>query len=191
MSTERARIEQWLCTPESDAPVPDFVERDLSQPFEIDLTEWAEVELSPDFTDRVLEQLDRLRREGPTPLHTGATLHLEALIGSVIATAARGGEPIGVCCVDLGDEHGRRFALALHEASPAQLDPASVTAEGAAPWWCRAVPLARLAPVIAAVLGAEMSAAAESMHAAGAVPVVVVADGAARVAAFERPTGAS
>jgi len=128
-----------------------------------------------------------------TTLRAGAALPLHTLIASVIdaAARARGAEAIAVCCVDLGDEDGRRFALALHEASPAPLDPASFTAAAAAPWWCRAAPLARLGPVAAAVLGAEMSAAAERTHAAGAVPVVLVADGVAMVAAFERPPGAS
>lgn len=126
------------------------------------------------------------------PLLPGAVLHFDAMIAAVIESAARalGGAPFAVCCVDLGDEDGRRFAFALHDASPAPLDPATFTGKGAAPLWCRAAPLARLAPVAAAVLGAEMGDAAESTHAAGAVPVVIVADGVAMISAFERP-GAS
>jgi len=126
-------------------------------------------------------------------LRAGAVLSLDSMIAAVIDAAARahGAAPFAVCCVDLGDEDGRRFALALHEARPAPLDPASFTAAAAAPWWCRAAPLARLGPVAASVLGAEMSAAAERTHAAGAVPVVLVADGVAMVVAFERPPGAS
>jgi hypothetical protein len=126
-------------------------------------------------------------------LHVGAFVRFEAMIAAVIETAARayGAAPFVVCCVDLADEDGRRFAFALHEASPAQLDPASFTAEGAAPLWCRAAPLGRVVPVVASVLGAEMRDATESTHGAGAVPVVIVADGVAMVSAFERPPGAS
>ena len=125
-------------------------------------------------------------------LRAGAVLHFDAMIGAVIETAdhRRGGE---VCCVDLGDLDGRRFALALHAAHPTGLDPASFAGERQrpAPKWCRVAPLATLAAVAAAVLGAEMGAAVEATHAAGAVPVVIVADGLAMVAAFGRPAGAS
>jgi len=126
-------------------------------------------------------------------LRAGAVLSLDSMIAAVIEAAARdlGAEAIAVCCVDLGDEDGRRFALALHEASPAPLDPASFTAAGAAPWWCQAAPLAKLARAAAAVLGADMGAAVEATHAAHAVPVVIIAGGVAMVAAFERPRGAS
>lgn len=128
-------------------------------------------------------------------LRAGAVVRFETMIAAVIEAAARayGAAPFAVCCVDLGDVDGRRFALALHEASPTHLDPASFTDEGAPapPLWCRAAPVAVLASVAAAVLGAEMSTAAESTHIAGAVPVVIVADGVAMAAAFERPSGAS
>ena len=123
----------------------------------------------------------------------GAFVRFETLIAAVIEAAARayGAAPFGVCCVDLADEDGRRFALALHKASPAALDPASFTAEGAAPLWCRTAPLGRVVPVVASMLGAEMRDAVASTHRAGAVPVVIVADGVAMVSAFERPPGAS
>lgn len=128
-------------------------------------------------------------------LRAGAVLHFDAMIGTVIETAehSRGGEAIAVCCVDLGDVDGRRFALALHEAHPTRLDPASFAGERQrpAPKWCRVAPLAPLAAVAAAVLGADIGAAVEATHAAGAVPVVIVADGLAMVAAFTRPAGAS
>ena len=127
-------------------------------------------------------------------LRAGALLHFDAMIGALIETAehSRGGEAIAVCCVDLGDEDGRRFALALHEAHPTRLDPASFAGERQpAPKWCRVAPLAPLAAVAAAVLGADIGAAVEATHAAGAVPVVIVADGLAMVAAFTRPAGAS
>ena len=128
-------------------------------------------------------------------LRAGALLHFDAMIGALIETAehSRGGEAIAVCWVDLGDEDGRRFALALHEAHPTRLDPASFAGERQrpAPKWCRVAPLAPLAAVAAAVLGADIGAAVEATHAAGAVPVVIVADGLAMVAAFTRPAGAS
>jgi hypothetical protein len=128
-------------------------------------------------------------------LRAATFLRFETMLASVIEAAARafGAAPFAVCCVDLGDVDGRRFALTLHAASPAQLDPANFTGESAhsAPLWCRAAPVAVIAPVAAAVLGAEMGAAVESTHATGAVPVVIVADGAAIVAAFDRPPGAS
>ncbi len=128
-------------------------------------------------------------------LRAGALLHFDAMIGALIETAehSRGGEAIAVCCVDLGDEDGRRFALALHEAHPTRLDPASFAGERQRPAtkWCRVAPLAPLAAVAAAVLGAEIGAAVEATHAAGAVPVVIVADRVAMVAAFARPAGAS
>lgn len=56
-------MDEWLRTPESDEPVPDFVERDLEEPFEIDLSDWVEVELPPDFTERVVEALAKQRAE--------------------------------------------------------------------------------------------------------------------------------
>ena len=128
-------------------------------------------------------------------LHVGAFVRFETMIAAVIETAdhSRGGEAIAVCCVDLGDEDGRRFALALHAAHSTRLDPASFAGERQrpAPQWCRVAPLAPLAVVAAAVLGAEIGAAVEVTHAAGAVPVVIVADGLAMVAAFARPLGAS
>ena len=130
-----------------------------------------------------------------TALRVGALLHFDAMIGALIETAehSRGGEAIAVCCVDLGDEDGRRFALALHEAQPTRLDPASFVGDRQRPAtkWCRVAPLAPLAAVAAAVLGAEIGAAVEATHAAGAVPVVIVADRVAMVAAFGRPAGAS
>src|SRR5262249_31706332 len=123
-----------------------------------------------------------------------ALLRFEAMLAAVLEAAARayGAAPFAVCCADLGDADGRRFAQALHEASPAQLDPACFTDQGAhaAPLWCRAAPAAVIASVAAAVLGAEMSAAVDSTYAAEHVPVVIVADGLAMVAAFERPGAA-
>ena len=128
-------------------------------------------------------------------LRRGAVLRFEAMVSVVIAAAAGtfGAAPFAVCCVDLADEHGRRFALALHEVSPTYLEPAHFAAGKThrAPQWCRAAPLAMLAPVTTAVLGAEIGAAVEATHAAGAVPVVIVAGGLAMVAAFARPEGAS
>lgn len=128
-------------------------------------------------------------------LRAGAVLRFETMIAAVIEAAARayGAAPFALCCVDLGDVDGRRFALALHEASPAQLDPESFTGEGApaAPLWCRAAPVAVLASVAAAVLGAEMGAAADATHAEGAVPVVIAGKGLVLVAAFDRPPGAA
>lgn len=62
--TDSDQLEAWLRTPESDEPIPDFVERALEQPFEVDLSKYAEVELSPDFTDRVVKSLaERRARE--------------------------------------------------------------------------------------------------------------------------------
>ena len=128
-------------------------------------------------------------------LHVGAFVRFETMIAAVIEAAARvyGAAPFAVCLVDLSHIDGRRFAVTLHEASPTQLDPAHFAADTGpkAPQWCRAAPLGMLAPVAAAVLGAEMGAAVEAAHTARAVPVVIVADGLAMVAAFDRPLGAS
>jgi hypothetical protein len=66
---ETAEMEAWLRTPESDEPVPDFVERELEEPFDIDLSDWAEVELSPDFTDRVVRALAKKRAEAAAAEH--------------------------------------------------------------------------------------------------------------------------
>jgi hypothetical protein len=60
---ERAEMDEWLRTPESDEPVPEFVERDLEEPLEIDLSGLVEADLSPDFTDRVVRELARRRAE--------------------------------------------------------------------------------------------------------------------------------
>ena len=57
-------VHEWLRTPESDAPVPDFVERDLERPFEINLSEWAAVEPLPDFAERVVRAIDDRRSRG-------------------------------------------------------------------------------------------------------------------------------
>lgn len=65
-------MDEWLRTPESDAPVPDFVERDLEKPFEIDLSEWAAVELSPDFAERVVRALAK-KRDREATLEKAAT----------------------------------------------------------------------------------------------------------------------
>lgn len=58
---DRAMKDEWLKTPESDASVPDFVERDLEKPFEFDLSEWAAVEPLPDFAERVVRALEEMR----------------------------------------------------------------------------------------------------------------------------------
>ncbi len=93
-------------------------------------------------------------------LRRGAVLRFEAVVSVVIEAAAGtfGAAPFAVCCVDLADEDGRRFALALHEVSPTDLDPAHFATgkTHSAPQWCRAAPLAMLAHVAAAVLGAEI-----------------------------------
>ena len=59
--TPRKAMEAWLSTPESDEPVPDFVERELATPFEIDLLGWRPAEPPPDFAERVLKEVRRLR----------------------------------------------------------------------------------------------------------------------------------
>lgn len=128
-------------------------------------------------------------------LRRGAVLRFEAMVSVVIAAAAGtfGAAPFAVCCVDLADQDGRRFALALHEVSPTDLDPAHFAAgtTHSAPQWCRATPLAMLVHLAAALLGAEIGEAMTATNAACAVPVVIVADGLAMVAAFGRPAGAS
>lgn len=122
-------------------------------------------------------------------LDKGTTTHIHTALEALIERAAsvHGAAPFGACWVDLTDPDGRRFAFALHEASPTRLHPATLTGEGQpARQWCRSAPIAPLAAA-AALLGAELGAAVQATHDAGAVPVVIVADGLAMVAAFARP----
>jgi hypothetical protein len=108
-------------------------------------------------------------------LHKGMAARFHTALAALIERAAYAPRavPFGVCCVDLADPHGRRFAIALHERSPIGLDPATLTGEGQpARQWGRSAPLASLVAAASAVLGADMGAAAQAMHAAGAVPVV-------------------
>lgn len=84
--TAARQLKAWLKTPESAAPVPDFVERDLEKPFEVDLSEWAAVELSPDFAERTIRALDERRtREAEAE---GAALHMWTHDGDDFVIAA-------------------------------------------------------------------------------------------------------
>ena len=64
MKTRGKARTDWLNKPESDEPLPDFVERDLEKPFEIDLSAWEAEELSPDFAERVVRALSKKRLQG-------------------------------------------------------------------------------------------------------------------------------
>lgn len=123
-------------------------------------------------------------------LHRGAALRFEAVIAAALEAAARahGAEAFGICVVALADPDGRRFAIALHQASahgpnPAQLRPDLL--------WSRSAAITVLAPVVAAVLGAELRAEVERVSAAGAVPVVAVVGGVAAIGAYTAPGGSS
>jgi hypothetical protein len=122
-------------------------------------------------------------------LHRGTYVRIRSALSTLIEDAASAhGAPFGACWVNLADPDGRRFALALHEASPTRLHPATLMGEGQpARQWGRSAPIPQLAAVASAVLGAEIGAAVEATHAAGAVPLVIVADGLATIEAFARP----
>lgn len=123
-------------------------------------------------------------------LRKGAIVDPSTLIALLIQNASeRDGAPFAVCCTDTNDDTGRRFASALHRVSPTRLDPSTFASKEhqKATHWCRTAPLRSLAAVATEVLGAEIGTAVETAHAEGLVPVVLVMDGTAVVAAFARP----
>lgn len=95
MSTnEEEAIERWLSSPETDEPVPEFVDRELEKPFGFDLSifrdeEEEEEELSPGFTSRVVAAV--LGRASPgSPLQEAdppSNLEPGALLGASAAEA--------------------------------------------------------------------------------------------------------
>jgi hypothetical protein len=64
---EKTMSEPPPSVPESEGPVPDFVEKELEKPFEIDLSDWPAIEPRADFADRVVRELARTRGLGVRP----------------------------------------------------------------------------------------------------------------------------
>ena len=123
-------------------------------------------------------------------LQRGAALRFDTMITAALEAAARvhGAKAFGICVVSLAEHEGRCLAAALHRANRVGPDPAQLSHRLL---WSRSAAMTVLAPVVGAVLGAQLRAEVERVSAAGAVPLVTIVGGVAAVGAFAAPGGAS